>query len=53
MSVKDELEQIRNANGGILYPKAVVDFARNPDTDLHSGFEWDDSINSKNSITEK
>lgn len=25
-------------------PKQILDFARNPDTELHKCFEWDDSI---------
>ena len=28
---------------GVLHPQAVVDFARNPATALHSQFTWDDA----------
>jgi hypothetical protein len=38
-----ELAIIRQANNGIVQPAAVVEFARNPETALHSRFEWDDS----------
>lgn len=48
MSVLEELEQIREANGGILYPQSVVDFARDESTELHSKFEWDDTIAGEN-----
>jgi uncharacterized protein (DUF2344 family) len=48
MSLESELEQIRAAAGGILYPKHVVDFARNENTELHSHFEWEDSIAAEN-----
>ena len=40
----DELEQIRKRGKGILYPEAVVSFALDEDTALHSHFEWDDSV---------
>lgn len=39
---RGELDALLVANGTVT-PKAVVDFARNPDTALHSVFEWDDS----------
>ena len=42
MDYKQELEQIRKANDGELRPADVVEFARNPDTALHSRFTWDD-----------
>jgi len=48
MSVIEELEQIREANGGILYPQSVVDFARDESTELHSKFEWDDTVAGEN-----
>jgi hypothetical protein len=48
MSVLEELEQIRKANDGMLYPQSVVDFARDETTDLHSKFEWDDTIAGEN-----
>jgi len=37
-----ELRKIERDNGGVIFPAAVVDFARNPKTALHSAFEWDD-----------
>ncbi len=37
-----ELESIRAAAGGVLQPEAVVAFARNEDTALHSAFTWND-----------
>lgn len=43
MSVKEELETIRKANGGVLRPQNVVEFASNPNTELHSRFCWDDT----------
>lgn len=30
--------------GETATPKQILDFARNPDTELHKCFEWDDSI---------
>lgn len=42
--IKRELDTIRSKNNGILDPKAVVDFARNTDTALHSKFEWRDGV---------
>lgn len=44
MSIREELEQIRIAAGGLLNPEDVVEFAKNPDTELHSRFQWDDSL---------
>lgn len=41
MSYLDELELIRNKNGGILRPEDVVEFAKNPKTALHKKFTWD------------
>lgn len=39
-----ELESVRKSNGGLLRPPDVVEFARqNPESALHSQFEWDDS----------
>ena len=38
-----ELRKIEKQNGGVLHPKAVVMFARNPNTALHSAFDWDDT----------
>lgn len=41
--VKVELETIAKVNGGILRPADVVKFAEDPETALHSRFEWDDT----------
>lgn len=38
-----ELEKVRAAAGGILYPEDVVEFAKNKHTALHQCFEWDDT----------
>lgn len=44
MPILDELEAIRAANpDGELRPEEVIDFARNPNTELHQSFTWDDS----------
>lgn len=43
MFVKDELEVIRQKNGGFLRPQDVIEFAKNPKTRLHAQFEWDDT----------
>lgn len=42
-SVASELELIHRRNGGIT-PDAVVEFAKNPTTELHSKFTWDDHV---------
>jgi hypothetical protein len=42
-TVKDELLYIKKKNHGLLVPEKVLDFARNPNTALHSRFEWDDA----------
>lgn len=39
----DELERIREGNGGQLRPEGVVEASRNPESLLHACFEWDDS----------
>lgn len=38
-----ELAAIQKTGGGLLMPASVVEFAKNPDTALHSQFEWDDT----------
>lgn len=38
-----ELQNIAAENDNILNPRDVVEFARNPETALHSQFEWNDS----------
>jgi hypothetical protein len=43
MDYAQELEQVRAANGGVLRPADVVEFAMNPETVLHGRFEWDDT----------
>lgn len=40
---KAELRQIEKAGDGVLRPEAVVEFARNKKTALHSAFDWDDA----------
>jgi hypothetical protein len=48
-TVKAELEQVRMANAQqILNPVEVVEFAKSPETELHSQFEWDDSVAGQN-----
>lgn len=42
--IAKELEEVRARGGGLLLPSAVVDFAKDEGTALHSQFEWDDSI---------
>ena len=44
MTVKQELERIRKAHGGILRPADVVKFAENPKTALHKRFEWNRDV---------
>lgn len=41
--IKQELEALAEANNGLLKPEAVVEFAKDPETALHSRFEWDDT----------
>jgi len=42
--IAEELEQIRNANGGSLNPSAVVSFGRdNPESAIHRELNWDDT----------
>lgn len=43
MTTKEELELIRGKHGGMLRPKDVVTFARDPKTSLHNRFVWDDT----------
>jgi hypothetical protein len=42
-AIQLELQQIREANGGVLKPEFVVEFASDPETSLHSRFTWDDT----------
>lgn len=41
-TIRQELEIIRKAGGGVLRPAAVVAYAADPDTALHERFTWDD-----------
>jgi hypothetical protein len=42
--VARELDNIRSANpDGVLRPEDVVEFARDPKSELHRHFEWNDS----------
>ena len=41
-SVSEELRYLVDKNQGIINPHDVVEFAKNPETHLHSKFEWDD-----------
>lgn len=41
--IKLELETLAEANNGLLRPETVVEFAKDPNTALHSRFEWDDT----------
>lgn len=42
-AVGKHLELIRQKTGGKLQPEDVVDDAKNPNSPLHSFFEWDDT----------
>jgi len=42
-SIDRELEELRKIHGGVLRPKDVLEFARNPKTHLHQCFGWDDA----------
>ena len=42
--IRKELEVVRNINGGVLQPRDVVRYAKNPITKLHSCFTWDNKI---------
>ena len=42
MTIEQELKAIGDNGGGKILPSAVVNYARNPDTALHSHFTWDD-----------
>lgn len=41
--IQKELQSIAQKHGGVVNPHAVVAFARNPKTALHSRFQWDDT----------
>jgi predicted component of viral defense system (DUF524 family) len=38
--ILSELQAIQKSNRGLLRPEDVVEFAKNPDTALHSKFTW-------------
>lgn len=40
--IQSELDLIRRNHRGLLRPRDVVEFAKNPATTLHAKFEWDD-----------
>lgn len=40
----EELNRIATDNGGVLNADDVVEFARDPETALHSHFDWDDAV---------
>lgn len=40
---QSELDRLAEANGGLLNPERIVEFARNPKSALHSRFTWSDS----------
>ena len=42
LTVIEELNLIASMNDGLLDPFRIVDYARDPDTALHSKFTWDD-----------
>lgn len=42
-AVGEELDDIRNSNGGLLQPKHIVGKAKKHGSVLHPYFEWDDS----------
>jgi len=44
IGVGNHLEVLRKHSHGELTPKDVVDDARNPNSPLHSFFEWDDGV---------
>ena len=41
--IKQELDQIAEANDGLLRASDVVEFAKNPKTALHDRFDWDNT----------
>lgn len=41
--IRKELDRIARDNGGVLWPKKVVEAARPESSPLHSRFEWDNS----------
>ena len=43
-TVTDELRFIQSNHNGTLQPHHVVEYAKDPETLLHSKFEWEDSV---------
>ena len=41
--VQAHIEAMADANGGLITPAEIVDHATDPDSPLHSFFEWDDT----------
>jgi hypothetical protein len=41
--IEAELERIRARDGGVLNPAAVVEVASDPESVLHTQFQWDDT----------
>jgi hypothetical protein len=41
--IEQELQKISAENGGVITPAAVVAFAKNPKTELHKRFTWDNT----------
>jgi hypothetical protein len=41
--IEEELRELAATHAGVIPPRAVVDFARDPETALHTKFTWDDS----------
>jgi hypothetical protein len=41
--IAKELDRIRRKGGGVVTAEAVVEYAKDPKTALHSQFTWDDS----------
>src|SRR3990167_8486921 len=48
MSIQDELERIRERNGGLLRPEDVVKAARPENSPLHERFDWNDGTAAHN-----
>ena len=46
--IQQELEEVRQISGGVLRTEAVVEYASNPETALHSQFTWDDGVAAHN-----
>ncbi len=48
MSIITELLEIYESNGDVLRTEDVVEYARNPETELHRHFTWDDTEAARN-----